>query len=61
MLFSDFVFHYVFEAFTRSLFCFYRYVLLKEKNMLQTMEMECNAEARTFPNPERIDKVSPII
>ncbi|KAF5277775.1 hypothetical protein FQR65_LT03755 [Abscondita terminalis] len=33
------------------------YVLLKEKNMLLTMEHEYNEQARLFPGPERIDKV----
>lgn len=33
------------------------YVLLKERNMLFTMEQECNEKMRLFPNPERIDKV----
>lgn len=33
------------------------YVLLKERNMLYTMEQECNDKVRLFPNPERIDKV----
>ncbi|XP_047506817.1 39S ribosomal protein L47, mitochondrial [Pieris napi] len=33
------------------------YVLLKERNMLYTMEHECNENVRLFPNPERIDKV----
>lgn len=33
------------------------YVLLKERNMLYTMEHECNEKVRVFPNPERIDKV----
>ncbi|CAB3365817.1 Hypothetical predicted protein [Cloeon dipterum] len=33
------------------------YVLLKERNMLLTMERECQTEYRVFPNPERIDKV----
>lgn len=33
------------------------YVLLKERNMLYTMEHECNDQVRLFPNPERIDKV----
>ncbi|XP_013189145.2 large ribosomal subunit protein uL29m [Amyelois transitella] len=33
------------------------YVLLKERNMLYTMEHECNRTMRLFPNPERIDKV----
>ncbi|KAK4880264.1 hypothetical protein RN001_008410 [Aquatica leii] len=33
------------------------YILLKEKNMLLTMEHEHNDQARLFPGPERIDKV----
>uniref|UniRef100_A0A023FJ27 Large ribosomal subunit protein uL29m n=1 Tax=Amblyomma cajennense TaxID=34607 RepID=A0A023FJ27_AMBCJ len=33
------------------------YVLLKEKNMLLTMEEAAKREAELFPNPERIDKV----
>lgn len=33
------------------------YVLLKEKNMLLTMEHECEVKIELFPNPERIDKV----
>ncbi|XP_059052498.1 large ribosomal subunit protein uL29m [Achroia grisella] len=33
------------------------YVLLKERNMLYTMEHECKEKVRLFPNPERIDKV----
>ncbi|XP_026486191.2 large ribosomal subunit protein uL29m [Vanessa tameamea] len=33
------------------------YVLLKERNMLYTMEHECNENVKLFPNPERIDKV----
>lgn len=33
------------------------YVLLKEKNMLLTMEHECNEKNELFPNPERMDKV----
>lgn len=33
------------------------FVLLKEKNMLLTMEHACNEEYQLFPNPERIDKV----
>ncbi|KOB66689.1 Uncharacterized protein OBRU01_18038 [Operophtera brumata] len=33
------------------------YVLLKERNMLYTMEHECNDKMRLFPNAERIDKV----
>ncbi|XP_076036392.1 mitochondrial ribosomal protein L47 isoform X2 [Oratosquilla oratoria] len=33
------------------------FVLLKEKNMLLTMEYACKEENELFPNPERIDKV----
>lgn len=33
------------------------FVLLKEKNMLLTMEHACEEEYQVFPNPERIDKV----
>lgn len=33
------------------------FILLKERNMLKTMEHECNEMIRLFPNPERIDKV----
>lgn len=33
------------------------YVLLKEKNMLMTMEHEANEKFELFPNPERYDKV----
>ncbi|VVC44192.1 Ribosomal protein L47, mitochondrial [Cinara cedri] len=33
------------------------FVLLKERNMLLTMEHECKAQFELFPNPERIDKV----
>lgn len=33
------------------------YILLKERNMLYTMEQECDSNVRLFPNPERIDKV----
>jgi large subunit ribosomal protein L47 len=33
------------------------YVLLKEKNMLLTMEHESKEEHRLFPSPERLDKV----
>lgn len=35
----------------------FRFVLLKERNMLLTMEHECKANFNLFPNPERIDKV----
>lgn len=34
-----------------------RFVLLKEHNMLLTMEQECKNQFELFPNPERIDKV----
>ncbi|KAK4292952.1 hypothetical protein Pmani_034316 [Petrolisthes manimaculis] len=33
------------------------FVLLKERNMLLTMEHDAKQEYRLFPNPERIDKV----
>ncbi|KDR19128.1 39S ribosomal protein L47, mitochondrial [Zootermopsis nevadensis] len=33
------------------------FVLLKEKNMLLTMEHESKEQIQLFPNPERIDKV----
>lgn len=33
------------------------YILLKERNMLFTMERESNEEMQVFANPERIDKV----
>ncbi|XP_050029104.2 large ribosomal subunit protein uL29m [Dermacentor andersoni] len=33
------------------------YILLKEKNMLLTMEEAAKREVELFPNPERIDKV----
>ncbi|GLV39246.1 mitochondrial ribosomal protein L47 [Carabus blaptoides fortunei] len=33
------------------------YVLLKERNMLLTMEYECSEKAQLFPSPERLDKV----
>ncbi|XP_073837538.1 mitochondrial ribosomal protein L47 [Musca autumnalis] len=33
------------------------YVLLKERNMLLTMEHECNEKMELFPSPERLDKV----
>lgn len=36
-----------------------RYILLKEKNMLLTMEEYCKENYELFPSPERIDKVSP--
>lgn len=34
-----------------------RFVLLKERNMLMTMEENAKEEAALFPSPERIDKV----
>lgn len=33
------------------------YVLLKERNMLMTMEHECNEKFELFPGAERVDKV----
>jgi large subunit ribosomal protein L47 len=33
------------------------YVLVKEKNMLLTMEHECKDKCQLFPSPERLDKV----
>lgn len=39
------------------IFLYFRFVLLKERNMLLTMEHECNNQFELFPNPERIDKV----
>lgn len=33
------------------------FILLKERNMLLTMEAECKRLCELFPNPERIDKV----
>ncbi len=35
-----------------------RYVLLKERNRLLTMEEEYRHQHELFPNPERIDKVN---
>ena len=34
------------------------YVLLKERNMLLTMQHEYERQCELFPNPERIEKVS---
>lgn len=33
------------------------YILLKERNMLLTMEHECGEKMELFPSPERLDKV----
>lgn len=33
------------------------FVLLKERNMLKTMEHECNEKMELFASPERLDKV----
>uniref|UniRef100_A0A182MH82 Large ribosomal subunit protein uL29m n=1 Tax=Anopheles culicifacies TaxID=139723 RepID=A0A182MH82_9DIPT len=33
------------------------FVLLKERNMLLTMEQECKEKMELFPSPERLDKV----
>ncbi|KAH9376287.1 hypothetical protein HPB48_015013 [Haemaphysalis longicornis] len=37
------------------------YVLLKERNMLLTMEQAAKDEVELFPNPERIDKASLLV
>ena len=37
------------------------YILLKERNMLLTMEEAYKVEALEMPNPERLDKVSSAI
>ncbi|XP_055641740.1 39S ribosomal protein L47, mitochondrial isoform X2 [Toxorhynchites rutilus septentrionalis] len=34
------------------------FILLKERNMLLTMEHECEDKMELFPNPERLDKVN---
>lgn len=34
------------------------FVLLKERNMLLTMEENCKKHWELFPNPERIDKIA---
>ena len=39
----------------------FRYILLKELNMLLTMEYASKQENIHFPNPERIDKVIKIL
>lgn len=36
------------------------YILLKERNMLLTTELDCDEKYEVFPNPERLDKVSEI-
>lgn len=33
------------------------FILLKERNMLLTMEHECERQVELFPSPERLDKV----
>lgn len=33
------------------------FVLLKERNMLMTMEHECNEKGHLFPSPERIGEI----
>lgn len=35
----------------------FRYVLLKERNMLMTMEEEYKRQSELFPSPERLEKV----
>lgn len=37
------------------------YVLLKERNMLLTMEHECDVQYELFPSPERLDKVNDMV
>lgn len=34
------------------------FVLLKERNMLLTMQEECKRQSELFPNPERVEKVA---
>ena len=41
----------------RFYFYIFRYVLLKEKNMLLTMEHAYKIRQKSFPNPERLDRV----
>lgn len=38
-------------------FVAHRYVLLKERNMILTMEEEYKRQCELFPNPERLEKV----
>ena len=38
-------------------YCIFRYILLKERNMLLTMEHNYKEEVLSMPNQERIDKV----
>ena len=38
----------------------FRYVCLKERNMLLTMFKAYASKARSFPNPERIDRVNEV-
>lgn len=37
---------------------FFRYVLLKERNMLLSMEYNCAKACQLFASPERVDKVN---
>ena len=37
--------------------CMYRYVLLKERNMLLTLKHEANRQGYIMPAPERLKKV----
>ena len=43
---------------SQRLFCNFRYILLKERNMLLTMEHAYKEAVQPMPNEERIDKVS---
>lgn len=38
-----------------------RYVLLKERNMLLTMQEACVQKACRMPNPDRIEKVAEVV
>jgi hypothetical protein len=38
----------------------YRYVLLKERNMLLTLEQEAKRQRLPMPSPERLEKVRPV-
>lgn len=48
----------IFAVFSGRLF--FRYVLLKEKNMLRTVEQESKRQCVAMPSPERVKKVTMI-
>lgn len=48
---------YLKNIFRSNVLLLIRYVLLKERNRLLTMEEEYRHQHELFPNPERIDKV----